>query len=272
MSGPPSARRTASPRPRTRRAVRGFDRLAEAYERGRPGYPVTAVRHLGRVLHLGPGATIVDLGSGTGKFTRALAPLGAARVAVEPTEGMRRVFERVVPDVLVLDGTAEEIPLPDRFADAIVCAQAFHWFRPRPTLEEFARVLRPGGGVGLVWNTWTDGAEGATWWHRVWEVADRYHRKERSRVGWRPWKKEFGGPSSRFGRLHLRKFPNEQRAPVATIVDRVLSTSSVAVQSASERRRVAREVREIVRADPLTRGRRVLRLPMVTEVYWARLR
>jgi hypothetical protein len=63
-----------------------------------------------------------------------------------------------------------------------------------------------------------------------------------------------------------------QRAPVETFLDRVLSTSSVAVQSAPERRRVAREVREILRTDPLTRGRRVLRLPMVTEVYWAHLR
>ena len=272
MSEPRSARGVASPRPRTHRAVRGFDRLAEAYERGRPGYPVTAVRHLGRVLELGPGSTVIDLGSGTGKFTRALAPLGAARVAVEPTEGMRRVFERVVPDVPVLDGTAEDIPLPDRFADAIVCAQAFHWFRPRATLREFARVLRPHGGVGLVWNTWPRRSEAASWWRRVWEVADRYHRKERSRVGWRPWKQEFGGPSSRFGPLHLRTFPTAQRAPVATFLDRVLSTSSVAVQSGPERRRVAREVREILRTDPTTRGQRVLRLPMATEVYWARLR
>ena len=252
--------------------VRGFDRLAATYERGRPGYPVAAVRHLGRVLHLGPSRTVVDVGSGTGKFTRALAPLGTARVAVEPTRGMREVFRHVVPDVPVLDGTAEDLPLPDSFADAIVCAQAFHWFRPRATLQEFARVLRPHGGVGLVWNTWTTRAESVSWWRRVWEVADRYHRKERSRVGWRPWKKEFGGPSSRFGPLRLRTFPSVQRAPVETFLDRVLSTSSVAVQSATERRRVAREVCEILRTDPLTRGRRLLRLPMVTEVYWARLR
>jgi SAM-dependent methyltransferase len=185
---------------------------------------------------------------------------------------MREVFRHVVPDVPVLDGTAEDLPLPDSFADAIVCAQAFHWFRPRATLQEFARVLRPHGGVGLVWNTWTTRAESVSWWRRVWEVADRYHRKERSRVGWRPWKKEFGGPSSRFGPLRLRTFPSVQRAPVETFLDRVLSTSSVAVQSATERRRVAREVCEILRTDPLTRGRRLLRLPMVTEVYWARLR
>lgn len=254
------------PRSRTHPAVRGFDRVADVYERGRPGYPAAAVRHLGRVLHLGPGRTVVDLGSGTGKFTRALAPLGAARVAVEPTAGMRRVFERVVPDVPVLDGTAEKIPLPDRFADAIVCAQAFHWFHPRTALKEFARVLRPGGGVGLVWNTRDDTV---SWSRRISEVTERYHRKEHSRARWEPWKPAFDRPHGPFGPLYAREFPSAQRAPTEKFIDRVLSVSVVAVQSPAERRRVAREVREILRTDPLTRGRPVLTLPMRTELYWA---
>lgn len=250
--------------------VRGFDRLADAYERGRPGYPAAAIRHIGRVLHLGTSSTIVDVGGGTGKFTRALAPLGAARVAVEPTRGMREVFQRVVPDVPVLDGTAEKIPLPDRFADAIVSAQAFHWFRARPTLKEFARVLRPGGGIALVWNQRDDTV---AWSRRISEISNRYHRREGTSARWRhPWKAAFDDPSSPFGPLHRREFPNAQVAPVETFVDRVLSVSSVAVQSAAERRRVAREVREILGTDPRTRGRRIVRLPMATEVYWAHLR
>jgi len=254
---------------RTHPVVRGFDRSAEVYERGRPGYPAAAVRHLGRVLHLGPGRTVVEVGSGTGKFTRALAPLGAARVAVEPTGGMRAVFARVVPDVPVIDGTAEEIPLPDRFADAIVCAQAFHWFHVRPTLREFARVLRPGGGVGLVWNTRDDRV---AWSRRLTEITNRYHHKERTNRRWRSVSAGFQDPTSPFGPLHLREFPNAQVAPVDTFVDRVLSVSSVAVQSPSERRKVAREVRELLARDPRTRGRREIRLPMTTEVYWSYLR
>ena len=249
--------------------MRGFDRLADAYERGRPGYPASAVRHLGRVLHLGPGRTVVDVGGGTGKFTRALAPLGAARVAVEPTRGMRAVFERVVPGVPVLDGTAEDIPLPDGFADAVVCAQAFHWFRPRTALREFARVLRPGGGVGLVWNTRDDTV---SWSRRISAITDRYHRKERARVRWRPWKQEFGGPNRPFGPLHFRSFRSAQQASPKTFLDRFLSTSTIAVQDAAERRRIAREVREILRTDPASRGRRWITLPMETEVYWAYLR
>jgi len=259
----------ASTRGRTHPAVRGFDRLAKAYERGRPGYPVAAVRHLGRVLGLGPGSTVVDLGSGTGKFTRALASLGAARVAVEPTPGMRRVFAEVVREVPALDGTAEKIPLPDGFADAIVCAQAFHWFHARRALREFARVLRPGGGVGLVWNTRD---ETGSWSRRINEIADRYHRKERSDARWDSWKEAFTDPRSPFGPLHERVFPNAQRARPATFVDRFLSVSSIAVQSAAERRRIAREIRTILRTDPRTRGRRVITQPMSTEVYWAFVR
>ena len=253
--------------PRTPPVVRGFDRQADAYERGRPGYPAAAVRHLGRVLHLGPSRTVVDVGSGTGKFTRALASLEAARVAVEPTRGMREVFERVVPDVPVLDGTAESIPLPDGFADAIVSAQAFHWFRVRPTLREFARVLRPGGGIGLVWNTRDDTV---AWSARISEISDRYHRKERPRGrGHSGWKALFDRPGLPFGPLHRKDFSHAQVAPVETFVDRVISISSVAVQGPAERRKVAREVRKILAEDPLTRGRRVVRLPMTTEVYWS---
>src|ERR671930_370359 len=47
---------------------------------------------------------------------------------------------------------AEQLPVADDTADAVVCGEAFHWFDGERTLEELARVLRPGGGVGLIWN------------------------------------------------------------------------------------------------------------------------
>lgn len=252
---------------RTHPVVRGFDRAADTYERGRPGYPVAAIAHLARVLHLGRSTTVVDLASGTGKFTRALAPLGAARVAVEPVAGMRRVFTRAVPDVPVLPGAAEAIPLPPGFADAVVVAQAFHWFRPRPALAEIARVLRPRGGLALVWNIRD---ESVGWSHRLTEIMDRYrysHRIPRSRS--RRWRPAFDRTDSPFGPLHERVFPHVQRAARETFVSRVLSVSVVAVLPSPERRRVADRVREVLDRDPTTRGRSVLELPYRTEVYWA---
>jgi SAM-dependent methyltransferase len=245
--------------------VRGFDRNAAGYERSRPGYPGAAVHRMGRELGIGRGTTVVELGSGTGKFTRALAPLGAARVAIEPTPGMRAVFRSAVPDVPVVDGTAEAIPLPDEFADAVVCAQAFHWFRTRSALREIARVLRPGGGLGLVWNV-RDESKG--WSRRITELIEPY-RGTTPATRERRWRRTFAAGRHEFGRLHAAKFPHAHRGPPEMFVDRVLSVSMIAVLSSAERARVAAAVREILRTDSETRGRTTVAMPYETEVYWA---
>jgi SAM-dependent methyltransferase len=263
--------------PRTARkthpVVRGFDRAAEAYERGRPDYPAAAVHHLARVLRLEPHRTVVELGSGTGKFTRALASLGIARVAVEPTSGMRRVFERMVPDVPVLNGTAEAIPLPDAFADAVVSAQAFHWFRARSALREIRRVLGPGGGLGLVWNTRDDSVR---WSRRLTEIVEAHRGsapvwRERTagryqRVVLSP---AFEEKDSGFTPLRHRSFRHSQEGTPAMFVERTLSVSMIAVLPPARRRAVAQEVRELLATDPDTRGRARIRLPYRTDVYWA---
>ncbi|MGA8543235.1 MAG: methyltransferase domain-containing protein [Thermoplasmata archaeon] len=263
-------------RSRTHPVVRGFDRAAATYERARPDYPVAAIRHLGRVLPLGPLRTVVELGSGTGKFTRSLARLGAARIAVEPTRGMRTVFRRTVPDVPVLDGTAEAIPLPDGFADAVVSAQAFHWFRPRPALAEIRRVLRPGGGLGLVWNTRDDSVG---WSRRFSEILEVYR-------GRTPVWRERTGPSYQrvrlsplfqergigFSRIHHRAFRHYQTGSPELFVERALSVSMIAILPAAQRRRVATEVRDLLRTDPDTRGRHQIVLPYRTDVYWCHKR
>jgi len=260
--------------PRTRPEVRGFDRAADAYERARPDYPVSAVRHLVRVLRLGPGRTVVDLGSGTGKFTRALRPFGPALVAIEPTRGMREVFERTVPTVPVLDGTAEAMPLPDGFADAVVSAQAFHWFRPRPTLREIRRVLRPGGGLGLVWNTRDDSVR---WSRRLTEIVEARRGsapvwREGTARGYRRviLAPEFSDPRHGFTRLRHRSFRHFQEGTPALFVERTMSVSAIAILPPAERRAVAREVRELLATDAETRGRRRIRLPYRTDVYWCR--
>ncbi len=249
---------------RTHRAVRGFDRAAGTYERGRPDYPPVVIRHLARVLHLGPGRTIVELGSGTGKFTRAVRPLGAAIVPVEPTRGMRQEFARQLPDLPVLDGTAERIPVPDGFADAVLVAQAFHWFRARAALREIARVLRPRGGLGLVWNMRD---ERVPWMREFTRILDRY--------GWgiprtrqRRWLPVFAHGGIPYGPLHHRTFRHVQRTDVPGVVARALSVSMVAVQPPAEQRTVARLVRELLARDPETRGRRFVDIPYRTEVYW----
>jgi SAM-dependent methyltransferase len=259
---PPSRRRAE-----IARLVRTFDRSAAAYERGRPGYPPEAVRFLQREFGLGPGSTVVELGSGTGKFTRALRATRAAVVAVEPLEGMRREFRRQVPDVLVLPGRAEEIPVPDGFADAVFAAQAFHWFQGTAAVREIARVLRPGGGLGLVWN---NRDTHLPWTREVNRLFDRYGARRAYRGGnlWGPLRR----PGSPFLRPRKRVFRHEQRTTPSEVRDRVLSVSVIQARGPRVRREVVARLREILAADPATRGRRWLTMPYETDVYYTHLR
>jgi SAM-dependent methyltransferase len=133
-------------------AAGGFSNNADEYERARPGYPPAALAHLVDVLGLKAGVTVADVAAGTGKLTRLLLTTGARVVAVEPVAAMRDVLLVTCAGAEVVDGTAEALPLADRSVDAVTVAQAFHWFDGHRALEEFARVLAPGGGLAIVYN------------------------------------------------------------------------------------------------------------------------
>jgi SAM-dependent methyltransferase len=96
---------------------------------------------------------VLDLGAGTGKLTTRLVERGLDVVAVDPIPDMLEVLSGSLPETRALLGTAEEIPLEDNSVDAVLVAQAWHWVDPERAIPEVARVLRPGGRLGLVWNT-----------------------------------------------------------------------------------------------------------------------
>jgi SAM-dependent methyltransferase len=129
-----------------------FAGVADAYERGRPEYPLEAVAWLTgeSPLH------VVDLGAGTGKLTRGLLALGHRVTAVEPLPEMLVHLRAAAPEAVPLAGSAEQTSLPDESADVVVAAQAFHWFDHAVAMPEIARILRPGGRLALVWNTRDD--------------------------------------------------------------------------------------------------------------------
>jgi SAM-dependent methyltransferase len=244
-------------------AARGFDSGAEAYERGRPDYPASALAHLAAGLHLGPGVELLELASGTGKLTRGLLPFGVHVVAVEPSAGMRETFRRTVPGVTVQDGTAEAIPRPDASADAVVVGQAFHWFRPGPSLREIRRVLRPRGRLGLVWNRRD---ESVPW------VVRFGHILHDSRPPGTPdsndvvWQTAFD-PSSGFAPLESATFVFEHEESVDQVIDRAVSVSYIAVQPPDVRAGIAAQIRSFLLEDPDTAGRPTVRFPYQTEVY-----
>ncbi|MDI2125295.1 class I SAM-dependent methyltransferase [Yinghuangia seranimata] len=133
-------------------ARKGFGSGADTYHRARPEYPRVALDHLHAALGLGPGARVLDLAAGTGRMSRHLVAWDCDVTAVEPSDAMRAEFTEGLPGVPLLAGTAEEIPADDGAFDAVVVAQAFHWFDGPVALREIARVLRPGGALGLIWN------------------------------------------------------------------------------------------------------------------------
>jgi SAM-dependent methyltransferase len=154
--------------------ARSFDEAADAYERARPGWPPEAIEIAARRLGLGRDAAVLDLAAGTGKLTRRLAGRFASVTAVEPLDGMRSVLEDRIPFVRVLAGTAEAIPLPAAGVDAVFVAEAMHWFDPEPAVAEMRRVLRPGGGVAVLYNRRDWAAADGTWQAEVNEAFLRH--------------------------------------------------------------------------------------------------
>jgi SAM-dependent methyltransferase len=134
-----------------------FTGLAEKYAMYRPTYPAAALNFILARCGLGPRSLLVDVGCGTGISSRQFAQRGVRVIGIDPNDDMRRQAETfAVGDasqaLTYRKGRAEETGLSDACADAVLAAQAFHWFEPEPTLREFRRILKPDGWVILIWN------------------------------------------------------------------------------------------------------------------------
>lgn len=128
-----------------------FTPQADAYARARPGYPRAMVTVLVKLMELGDGDAVAEIGAGTGIFTATLAGRGLRVTAIEPNAEMRsRASEH--EGITSQDGSFEETGLAEGSQSWIVAAQAFHWADPRRALPELHRILRPGGSLTVLWN------------------------------------------------------------------------------------------------------------------------
>lgn len=248
-------------------AQRGFAAAAGRYARGRPDYPPALAAWLRDALVLGPGRTAVDLGAGTGKFTGLLADTGAAVTAIEPVDAMRAALARNRPDVRALAGTAQAMPLADGSIDAVVCAQAFHWFATRAALDEIHRVLTPGGRLGLVWNVRDQRVD---WVAELTSIVEPYEGDApRHHTG--AWRRPFEAGPTGFGPLTVTYFDHVHRGPPEeVVVDRFLSVSFIAALPEADRNHVAARLRALCASHPALRGQATVDFPYRTEAWVCR--
>jgi SAM-dependent methyltransferase len=233
-----------------------FGGAAVTYERARPSYPDEAIDWL-----LPPAARrVLDLGAGTGKLTRALRDRGLDVVAVEPSAGMRDQLARLLPGVPVLAGTAERVPLADHAVDAVLVAQAWHWVDPARAVPEAARVLAPGGRLGLLWNIRDERVDWVAELTRIIHTPDYVDNGSAAPAVGPPF-----GPVERFDVEWSRP------AAPAGIVDLVASRSYIITMPPEQRADVLARVQRLLDTHPSLAGTAEISMPYVTRCSRAQL-
>jgi SAM-dependent methyltransferase len=249
-----------------------FACAAQDYERGRPGYPAAAIDELVRALCLQRRSIVVDLAAGTGKLTRELTLRFDRVTAIEPLAEMRAHLARAAPAAEVLAGTAERLPVGPATADAIFVAQAFHWFDGHQALDQIARALKPGGGLGLLWNTTPWERREDAWFAGLDDVLE-HSRADLSvmrRQATGRWREAFA-EKPRFRPLSHATFDNTQRVSEEEFLANLASRSYIARLEPDARRDVMRAVSDLLgRPDAPIGADRVV-VPMRTDIYWTQL-
>jgi ubiquinone/menaquinone biosynthesis C-methylase UbiE len=257
---------------RLNEAAHGFDSATTAadYDRARPSYPAEAVAYIVGHGGVGPGRRVLDLAAGTGKLTRLLVPTGADVVAVEPVPAMRGQFGQRLPDVELLDGTAEALPLPEDSVDVVTIAQAFHWFDPVKALAEVRRVLRSGGHLFLVWNTRDRSVDWVNEFGNLLVDGDGDGAAERPYDSYYDvdYTRLIADSSDGFGPAEMWSHEWSQPFDEDLLVARAASVSVVGLLDERGREVVCDRVRRLARTHPDLAGRGWFPFPYLTRVWW----
>jgi SAM-dependent methyltransferase len=231
-----------------------FGPAADLYDRIRPSYPVDALRWL---LGDGP-VTVVDLGAGTGILTRQLAGLGHEVIPVEPDPAMRAKLAEAGGAPAALAGSAEAIPLPDGSADAVVAGQAYHWFDKAKAHPEIARVLKPGGIFGPLWN---ERDEEVPWVARLSEIIEERRGADEAQD------ELLSSAGPLFGPVELAEFRHSVTHTPDTLVELLRSRSYFLTAEPAHRAEMIAAIRELCATHPDLAGREEFELPYVTRTY-----
>jgi SAM-dependent methyltransferase len=218
------------------------------YVRYRPSYPTSLIATLKDRARLTPQSPVADIGSGTGILTALLLPLAGRVDAVEPNAAMRAEAEarfRNEPNFRSIAAPAEATSLESASVDLITAGQAFHWFDARACRIEFARILKPGGHVALIWNERLTDATPflADYEFLLRTLAREYDQLKQSRID-EAAIRDFFQPAP----LEKIEFPNEQIFDLPGLIGRSLSSSYVPNAGQPGHARFLAELRRIFSA------------------------
>ncbi len=220
-------------------AAEGYRQEPTTYDTARPTYHRALVdRSVDAYGH----GTIVDLGAGTGIFTRQLVDRGLRPIAVEPVAEMRSTLQASLPAVTALDGTAEHTGLADASVDTVFVAQAFHWFDHPRALAEIRRILRPGGHLVCVWNVRD---ENEPWVRDFTRVVDR-HAGDTPRHRTMQWRRAIDADPA-FDLIEEFAIANPVPSTPDAVAARALSTSFIATLDPADRHDVLDAIGELTR-------------------------
>jgi SAM-dependent methyltransferase len=202
------------------------------------------------------------VGAGTGKLTRAVSSLGVRVLAVEPDPRMLALLRS--GGLEGVEGSAEEIPVGDGEADAIVAGSSMHWFDLERALPEFHRVLRPGGRLGFGWN----GRDGRH--PTIARMNEAIYSQAPDRTRWRErgWEAEVVAASS-FRDVEHAIFEHVHELPREALDAHLWSYATIASLPDAERERVFADVADVLDSDPQVSDGERLRLPFAVHAYRA---
>lgn len=244
-------------------AQTGFSSAAELYQSVRPSYPPQVIDWLRQQLQLSGRSQVIDLGAGTGKFLPYLQAITEHILAIEPIEAMLAQLHQAYPTVKTLQACSDALPVSPHFADAVICAQAFHWFANIDSLTQMHRVLKPSGHLGLIWNQRDTQVD----WVKALDDLIQPLEGDTPRYHTQQWQNVFQ-QQSLFQLENVQTFPQQHIGTVEQVVSkRLLSTSFIAALPKAQQQQLKIQFEQLVFAYTQKQPQDEIAFPYITIAY-----